>query len=44
MRITRILYIANIKSRLSDFGSLDFLLTIRYEYAIIFVVIVWKDE
>lgn len=44
MRITRILYIANIKSRLSDFGSLDSLLTIRYEYVIIFVVIVWKDE
>ena len=42
MRITRILYIANIKSRLSDFGSLDFLLTIRYEYDIIFMVIVME--
>ena len=30
------------KSRLSYFGSLDFLLTIRYEYAIIFTVIVME--
>ena len=30
------------KSRLSHFGSLDFLLTIRYEYAIILMVIVME--